>query len=64
MSSLKAAIQRLASLGEVESNPEARQTFLEFREQLTHGKVRAAEKIDGQWRVAYEVFGSISAGSR
>ncbi|HTW31335.1 MAG TPA: 2,3,4,5-tetrahydropyridine-2,6-dicarboxylate N-succinyltransferase [Candidatus Sulfotelmatobacter sp.] len=45
MSSLKSSIERLASLGEVEHDPEARKTFLEFRDQLTHGKIRAAEKI-------------------
>jgi 2,3,4,5-tetrahydropyridine-2,6-dicarboxylate N-succinyltransferase len=64
MSSLKAAIQRLASLGEVESNPEARQTFLEFRTQLTQGKVRAAEKIDGCWRVNVWVKQGILLGFR
>jgi 2,3,4,5-tetrahydropyridine-2-carboxylate N-succinyltransferase len=45
MSSLKSSIERLASLGEVENDPEARKTFLEFRDQLTQGKIRAAEKI-------------------
>ena len=46
MSSLQVAIERLATLGEVEQNPDARKTFLEFREQLTKGEIRAAEKID------------------
>jgi 2,3,4,5-tetrahydropyridine-2,6-dicarboxylate N-succinyltransferase len=64
MSSLKAAIHRLASLGEVESHPEARQTFLEFRDQLTQGKIRAAEKIDGQWRVNVWVKQGILLGFR
>jgi 2,3,4,5-tetrahydropyridine-2-carboxylate N-succinyltransferase len=45
--SLKSSIERLATLGEVERNPEARQTFLEFRDQLTAGQIRAAEKLDG-----------------
>jgi 2,3,4,5-tetrahydropyridine-2-carboxylate N-succinyltransferase len=45
MSSLKSSIERLASLGEVENDPEARKTFLEFRDQLTQGKIRAAEKV-------------------
>ena len=45
MSSLKSSIERLASLGEVEHDPDARKTFLEFRDQLTQGKIRAAEKI-------------------
>jgi len=64
MSFLKAAIQRLASLGEVESNPEARQTFLEFRDQLTQGKIRAAENIDGEWRVNVWVKQGILLGFR
>ena len=48
---MKAAIERLASLGEVQHDPEARSTFLEFRDELTAGKIRAAEKINGQWVV-------------
>ncbi|HME36352.1 MAG TPA: 2,3,4,5-tetrahydropyridine-2,6-dicarboxylate N-succinyltransferase [Candidatus Sulfotelmatobacter sp.] len=55
MSSLKFSIERLASLGEVERDPDARRTFLEFRDQLTQGKIRAAEKMgdqkDGRWTV-------------
>ena len=47
MSSLKSSIERLAALGEVENNPEARKIFLDFRDQLTQGKIRAAEKLDG-----------------
>ncbi len=47
MSSLKSSIERLAASGEVESNPEARQTVLEVRDQLTAGKIRAAEKLEG-----------------
>ena len=42
MSSLKSSIERLASLGEIERDPEARKVFLEFRDALTQGKVRAA----------------------
>jgi hypothetical protein len=51
MQSLKSSIERLAALGEVERNPEARPAFLEFRDALTQGKIRAAEKIDGHWIV-------------
>jgi 2,3,4,5-tetrahydropyridine-2-carboxylate N-succinyltransferase len=46
MSSLKSSIERLAARGEVERGREARKVFLEFRDQLTQGKIRAAEKID------------------
>jgi hypothetical protein len=51
MQSLKSSIERLAALGEVEHNPEARPAFLEFRDALTQGKIRAAEKIDGGWSI-------------
>src|SRR6266849_8784037 len=64
MPSLQSAIERLATLVEVERNPDARQTFLEFREQLTKGKIRAAEKIDGEWRVNVWVKQGILLGFR
>ncbi len=43
---------------------EAREIFLEFREQLTHGKIRAAEKINGEWRVNIWVKQGILLGFR
>jgi 2,3,4,5-tetrahydropyridine-2,6-dicarboxylate N-succinyltransferase len=64
MSSLKSSIERLAALGEVERNPEARQTFLEFRDQLTQGKIRAAEKVDNRWIVNTWVKQGILLGFR
>ena len=64
MPSLQSAIERLATLGEVEHNPEARKTFIEFREQLTQGKIRAAEKIDGAWKVNIWVKQGILLGFR
>jgi 2,3,4,5-tetrahydropyridine-2-carboxylate N-succinyltransferase len=64
MPSLQSAIERLATLGEVERNPEARETFLKFREQLTQGKIRAAEKLNGQWRVNAWVKQGILLGFR
>jgi 2,3,4,5-tetrahydropyridine-2-carboxylate N-succinyltransferase len=64
MPSLQSAIERLATLGEVERNPEARQTFLKFREQLSGGTIRAAEKIGGQWRVNAWVKQGILLGFR
>src|SRR5438477_12120860 len=51
MHSLKSAIERLAAARAVERDAEARNVFLDFREQLTEGKIRAAEKINGEWRV-------------
>src|SRR6202007_1613798 len=64
MKSLKTAIERLASSGELERNPEARQTFLEFRDALTQGKGRAAEKKDGRWVVNPSVKQGILLGFR
>ncbi len=64
MHPLQSAIERLASLGEVERNPEARQTFLSFRDELTQGKIRAAEKINGQWVVNTWVKQGILLGFR
>jgi len=64
MHTLKPAIERLASLGEVERNPDARQTFLAFRDALTRGIIRAAEKIDGQWIVNVWVKQGILLGFR
>ncbi len=64
IASLKASIERFASLGEVESKPEARRVFLEFREQLTSGRVRAAEKIGTNWVVNAWVKQGILLGFR
>src|SRR5271157_5577044 len=41
---LKSSIERFSAQAEVEHDPEAQRTFLEFRDQLTQGKIRAAEK--------------------
>src|SRR5712691_71799 len=64
MQSLKSSIERLAALGEVEHNPEARPAFLKFRDALTQGKIRAAEKIDGRWTVNPWVKHGILLGFR
>lgn len=69
MQSLKFSIERLAALGEIEHNPDARPVFLEFREALTQGKIRAAEKgVDpaspGRWVVHTWVKHGILLGFR
>ena len=51
MESLQSAIERLASQDEKQLDRDARQTFMDFRDELTKGKIRAAEKIDGKWVV-------------
>jgi len=47
MHSLTASIERLAALDDPHSVPEARSIFFEFREALTQGRIRAAEKSTG-----------------
>jgi len=64
MSTLKASIERLSAQGEVERDPDARRTFLEFRDQLTQGKIRAADKTDGLWTVNAWVKQGILLGFR
>jgi 2,3,4,5-tetrahydropyridine-2,6-dicarboxylate N-succinyltransferase len=64
MSSLKDSIERLSAQGEVERDPEARQIFLAFRDELTRGKIRAAEQIDGRWMVNAWVKQGILLGFR
>lgn len=64
MQTLQAAIERLASLGEVESDPQARKVFLEFRQALTEGKIRAAEKSGDRWSVNTWVKRGILLGFR
>ena len=69
MSSLQSSIERLAAPGEIERDPNARKIFLEFRDQLTQGKIRAAEKIGaggdtGRWSVNAWVKQGILLGFR
>ena len=64
MESLKSAIERLASVGEVEHSPDARQIFMDFRDELTQGKIRAAERVEGQWVVNIWVKQGILLGFR
>ena len=64
MSSLKAAIERLAAQPDAASDPEARKVFTDFRDQLTQGKIRAAEKLDGHWQVNAWVKQGILVGFR
>src|SRR5947199_7102703 len=64
MHSLKSAIERLAAARAVERDAEARNVFLDFREQLTQGRIRAADKINGEWRVNIWVKQGILLGFR
>src|SRR5579863_1292004 len=64
MPTLKSSIERLSAQGEVEHDPEARKIFLEFRDQLTQGKIRAAEKKGKHWAVNPWVKQGILLGFR
>jgi 2,3,4,5-tetrahydropyridine-2-carboxylate N-succinyltransferase len=62
MQSLQVEIQRLASAEKL--GPDARQLFLEFRDLLTRGEIRAAAKSKGQWQVNVWVKQGILLGFR
>lgn len=50
MHPLQPEIDRLFALGgDAQKTPTARDTFLQFRQALTNGEIRAAEKRDGRW---------------
>ncbi len=62
MLSLQTEIERLTSAEK--PGPEARDVFFEFRDQLTRGQIRAAEKRDGKWKVNVWVKQGILLGFR
>lgn len=62
--SLQSSIEQLTATDGVASDPNARKVFLEFRDALTHGKIRAAEKVDGKWVVNAWVKQGILLGFR
>src|ERR1700687_725237 len=62
MSSLQSEIERLSSSTNMPGD--ARATFLQFRDALTRGEVRAAEKINGEWKVNVWVKQGILLGFR
>ena len=64
MTALKTRIEHLAALGKIEGDSAARQTFVEFRDALTRGEIRAAEKTDGRWTVNTWVKQGILLGFR
>jgi 2,3,4,5-tetrahydropyridine-2-carboxylate N-succinyltransferase len=64
MHSLQSNIEHLAAQSAKENNPDAWPVFLEFRDALTQGKIRAAEKIDGRWVVNTWVKHGILLGFR
>src|SRR5579884_3662385 len=63
MSSLQSSIEQLIADRELKRD-EARNILEEFREQLTRGEIRAAEKVDGKWKVNVWVKQGILLGFR
>jgi 2,3,4,5-tetrahydropyridine-2-carboxylate N-succinyltransferase len=66
MDILRAEIEHLYAKGPLPSEVavHARHAFSEFHEALTRGEIRAAEKVDGQWRVNTWVKQGILLGFR
>lgn len=64
MHPLQKAIEQISALEDPKAHPEARKTFVAFREELTRGRIRAAEKTNGQWKVNVWVKEGILLGFR
>src|SRR5215475_13679609 len=62
MQLLQSEIERLSSSEEL--GPDVRQTFLQFRDLLARGEIRAAEKIGAEWKVNIWVKQGILLGFR
>jgi 2,3,4,5-tetrahydropyridine-2-carboxylate N-succinyltransferase len=63
MSSLQSSIEHLFSQRKLKRD-DSLKVFGEFREQLTQGKIRAAEKVNGKWKVNLWVKQGILLGFR
>jgi 2,3,4,5-tetrahydropyridine-2-carboxylate N-succinyltransferase len=62
---LQSSIERLFALGaEAKHLPEALRVFGQFRTALSEGKIRSAEKVNGQWRTNVWVKQGILLGFR
>jgi 2,3,4,5-tetrahydropyridine-2,6-dicarboxylate N-succinyltransferase len=65
MHELQSEIERLYALGaKAAKDPDAAAIFLRFRDALSAGQVRAAEKVEGQWRTNAWVKEGILLGFR
>ena len=65
MHPLQTAIERFYAAGPAASgDPEARTSFLAFRDALSAGQIRAAEMVDGRWRTNGWVKQGILLGFR
>jgi len=61
---MREEIERLYELKDNAKSAAARRVFVEFREALTAGRIRAAEKVNGEWRVNAWVKKGILLGFR
>jgi 2,3,4,5-tetrahydropyridine-2-carboxylate N-succinyltransferase len=64
MESLQTSVERLFSLGAAADQAQAHRVFGEFLDALTSGRIRAAEKRNGQWQVNVWVKQGILLGLR
>jgi 2,3,4,5-tetrahydropyridine-2-carboxylate N-succinyltransferase len=65
MQELQAEIERLYAIGaKAAADPTAGETFVRFRDALTAGQIRAAEKVEGHWRTNAWVKEGILLGFR
>ncbi len=64
LSTLKSAIERLSAQEKISDPRDDRRIFVDFRDALTRGEVRAAEKQDGRWIVNAWVKQGILLGFR
>ena len=63
-SKLKSSIEHLSQSAALGDTAEARRTFLDFRDALTRGEIRAAENVAGHWVVNAWVKQGILLGFR
>lgn len=63
-SSLRSSIEQLSALDKIADPAEAHRTFLDFRDALTRGNIRAAEKVGSNWIVNAWVKQGILLGFR
>lgn len=64
MSTIREEIERLVSVPSAAAEQSARSTFEQFRNALTRGEIRAAEKKNGRWQVNVWVKQGILLGFR
>lgn len=64
IAALKAAVETLSATASIANIGEARSVFLDFRDRLTRGEIRAAEPVTGRWTVNTWVKQGILLGFR